>query len=141
MRRVIETVTSPQSATSQMLLASAFIALVMAAVGTYGVMAYVVARRTHEIGVRVALGATRGMVVRLVMRGALRMAAIGVAIGLLGAVLLGRSMQAILVDTNSADPTILAASALVLGAIGLIAGWLPALRATRVDPVKALRAE
>jgi putative ABC transport system permease protein len=141
MRRVIETVTSPQSATSQMLLASAFIALVMAAVGTYGVMAYVVARRTHEIGVRVALGATRGMVVRLVMRGALRMAAIGVAIGLLGAVLLGRSMRAILVDTNSADPTILAASALVLGAIGLIAGWLPALRATRVDPVKALRAE
>ena len=141
MTRVIETVTSPQSATAQMLLASAFIALVMAAVGTYGVMAYVVARRTHEIGVRVALGATTGMVVRLVMRGALRMAALGVAIGLVGAILLGRSMQAILVDTNSADPAILAVSALLLGTIGLVAGWLPALRATRVDPVKALRTE
>ena len=141
MTRVIETVTSPQSATAQMLLASAFIALVMAAVGTYGVMAYVVARRTHEIGVRVALGATSGMVVRLVMRGALRMAALGVAIGLVGAALLGRSMQAILVDTNSADPKILGVSALLLGTIGLIAGWLPAVRATRVDPVKALRAE
>ena len=141
MTRVIETVTSPQAATAQMLLASAFIALVMAAVGTYGVMAYAVARRTHEIGVRVALGATAGMVVRLVMRGALRMAAIGVAIGLVGAVLLGHSMQAILVDTDSADPVILGASALLLGAIGLIAGWLPALRATRVDPVRALRTE
>ena len=141
MTRVIETVTSPQSATSQMLLASAFIALMMAAVGTYGVMAYVVARRTHEIGVRVALGATTGMVVRLVMRGALRMALLGVTIGLVGAVLLGRSMQAILVDTNAADPTILGVSALLLGTIGLLAGWLPALRATRVDPVKALRTE
>jgi putative ABC transport system permease protein len=141
MTRVIETVASPQSATAQMLLASAFIALIMAAVGTYGVMAYAVARRTHEIGVRVALGATTGMVVRLVMRGALRMAAVGVAIGLVGAVLLGRSMQAILVDTNSADPAILGAAALLLGAIGLIAGWLPALRATRVDPVRALRTE
>jgi putative ABC transport system permease protein len=141
MTRVIETVTSPQSATAQMLLASAFIALIMAAVGTYGVMAYTVARRTHEIGVRVALGATTGMVVRLVMRGGLRMAAMGVAIGLLGAVLLGHSMQAILVDTNSADPAILAASALLLGTVGLIAGWLPALRATRVDPLTALRSE
>ena len=141
MTRVIETVTSPQSATAQMLLASAFIALVMAAVGTYGVMAYVVARRTHEIGVRVALGATTGMVVRLVMRGALRMAVLGVAIGLVGAVLLGRSMQAILVDTNSADPTILGVAAVLLGTIGLLAGWLPALRATRIDPVRALRTE
>ena len=141
MTRVIETVTSPQSATAQMLLASAFIALIMAAVGTYGVMAYTVARRTHELGIRVALGATTGMVVWLVIRGALRMAALGVAIGLVGALVLGRSMQAILVDTNSADPVILAASALLLWAIGLIAGGLPALRAARVDPVRALRTE
>jgi putative ABC transport system permease protein len=141
MTRVIETVTSPQSATAQMLLASAFIALVMAAVGTYGVMAYAVTRRTHEIGVRVALGATTGMVVRLVLSDALRMAAIGVTTGLVGAVLLGRSMQTILVDTDSADPTILAASALLLGVIGLVAGWLPSLRAARVDPVMALRSE
>jgi ABC-type antimicrobial peptide transport system permease subunit len=124
-----------------MLLASAFIALVMAAVGTYGVMAYTVTRRMHEIGVRVALGATTGMVVRLVVSGALRMAAIGVTIGLGGAVLLGRSMRTILVDTDSADPRILAGSALLLGVIGLVAGWLPSLRAARVDPVMALRSE
>jgi putative ABC transport system permease protein len=141
MRRVVETVTSPQSATAQVLLASAFIALLMAAVGTYGVMAYAVARRTQEIGVRVALGATTGMVVRLVMGGAARLAALGVALGLLGAVALGRSMRAILVDTNPADPAILAAAAALLGAIALVAGWLPARRASRVNPVTALRAE
>jgi putative ABC transport system permease protein len=141
MTRVIETVTSPQSATAQMLLASAFIALVMAAVGTYGVMAYTITRRTHEIGIRVTLGATAGAVVRLVLSGALRMAAIGVTTGLVGAVLLGRSMRAILVDTDATDPTILAASALLLGMIGLVAGWLPSLRAARVDPIVALRSE
>jgi ABC-type antimicrobial peptide transport system permease subunit len=141
MKRVVETVTSPQSATSQMLLASAFIALVMAAVGTYGVMAYTVARRTQEIGVRVALGATAGMVVRLVMGRAAWLAGIGVAIGLLGAIGLGRSMQAILFDTNPADPGILVGAGVLLGGIALMASWVPARRATRVNPVAALRGE
>jgi putative ABC transport system permease protein len=141
MARVIETVTSPQSATAQMLMASAFIALVMAAVGTYGMMAYVVARRTREIGVRVALGATTHGIVRHVMGGAARLAAAGVVLGLAGAVGLGWSMQAILVDTDPTDPVILTIAATLLGAIALVAGWLPARRASRVDPVKALRAE
>ena len=141
MRRVVEMVTSPQSATAQMLLASALIALAMAAVGTYGVMAYVVARRTNEIGVRVALGATTGMVLRLVMGGALRLAAMGVAFGLVGAALLGRSMRAILVDTNPADPIILGGAAALLALVGLLASWLPSLRASRVDPAIALRAD
>jgi putative ABC transport system permease protein len=141
MARVIETVTSPQSATAQVLLASAFIALVMAVVGTYGVMAYTVARRTREIGVRVALGATTGTVVRDVLGGAARLSAIGVLLGLSGALALGRSMQAILVDTDPADPRILVGAAMLLGTMALVAGWLPAHRASRVDPVKALRAE
>ena len=141
MRRVVEMATSPQSATAQMLLAAAFIALMMAAVGTYGVMAYVVARRTQEIGVRVALGATTGMVLRLVMGGALRLATMGVAIGLVGAALLGRAMQAVLVDTNPADPMILTGAAALLVSVGLLAGWLPARRAARVDPAIALRAD
>ncbi len=141
MERVIETVASPQSATAQMLVASAFIALVMAAVGTYGVMAYTVSRRTREIGLRVALGATSGTVVRHVMGGTARLAAIGVALGLAGAVALGRSMQAILVDTDPTDPAILAGAAALLGAVALVAGWMPARRASRVDPVRALRAE
>jgi ABC-type antimicrobial peptide transport system permease subunit len=141
MARVIETVASPQSATAQMLLASAFIALVMAAVGTYGVMAYTVSRRTREIGLRVALGATTGTVVRHVMGGAARLAAIGVVLGLAGAVALGQSMQAILVDTDPNDPAILVGAAALLGGVALVAGWVPARRASRVDPVRALRAE
>jgi putative ABC transport system permease protein len=141
MARVIETVSSPQSATAQMLVASAVIALVMAAVGTYGVMAYAVARRRREIGVRVALGATTGRVLRQVMGGTARLAAIGVALGLLGAVALGRSMQAILVDTNPADPAILGGAAVMLAAVALAAGWVPARRASRVDPLTALRSE
>ncbi|HET9267900.1 MAG TPA: ABC transporter permease, partial [Vicinamibacterales bacterium] len=134
MARVIETVTSPQSATAQMLVASAFIALVMAAVGTYGVMAYAVSRRTREIGLRVALGATMGTVVRQVMGGGARLALIGVGLGLLGAVALGWSMQAILVETNPTDPAILAGAAALLAAVALVACWVPARRASQVDP-------
>ena len=141
MRRVVDVVTSPQAGTAQVLLASALIALIMAAVGTYGVMAYAVARRTQEIGVRVAIGATAGMIVRLVLGGAARLAAMGVAIGVVGAFALGRSMQAILVDTNPTDPAILGGAAALLGGIGLLAGWLPAHKATRVNPIAALRAE
>jgi ABC-type antimicrobial peptide transport system permease subunit len=141
MRRVIETVTSPQSATAQVLFVSALIALIMAAVGTYGVMAYSVARRTREIGVRVALGATASEIVRHVMGGAARLAAVGIVLGLAGAVALGRSMQAILVDTDPTDPFIFTSVAVLLGAIALVAGWVPARRASRIDPLMALRAE
>ena len=141
MERVIETVTSPQSATAQMLLASAFIALVMAAVGTYGVMAYTVMRRRREMGLRVALGATTSTVVRHVMGGAARLAATGVALGVLGAIALGRSMQAILVDTNPTDLPILGGAAAMLAAVALVAAWVPARRASQVDPLTALRSE
>lgn len=90
---------------------------------------------------RVALGATAGMIVRLVLGGAARLAAMGVIIGVVGAFALGRSMQAILVDTSATDPAILIGAAALLGGIGLLAGWLPAHRATRVNPIAALRAE
>ena len=141
MTRAIAVVTSPQSATAQMLLTSALIALLMAAIGTYGVMAYNMGRRTREIGVRLALGSTTGGVVRHVMSGAARQAAIGVVLGIAGAVGLGRSMRAILVDTNPADPGVLTGTAVLLGTIALVAAWLPAYRASRVDPLTALRAE
>jgi ABC-type antimicrobial peptide transport system permease subunit len=124
-----------------MLLVSAVIALIMAAVGTYGVMAYSVARRTREIGVRVALGSTTAAIMRHVMGGAARVGAVGVVLGLAGAVALGRSMQAILVDTDPTDPVVFAGVALLLGAIVLVAAWVPARRASRVDPLTALRAE
>ena len=141
MERVVEAATSPQSATAQMLLASAIIALILAAVGTYGVMSYVVARRTHEMGLRVALGAARSDVLRLVVGGAARLAAIGVATGVLGALALGRGMQAILFDTSPSDPRVLAGAAVLLSAVTLLAGYLPARRAAATDPMLALRSD
>jgi len=121
--------------------ATAMIALVMAAVGTYGVTSYLVARRTHELGVRVAVGATPGDVVRLVVRGSARLALAGVALGLLGALALGRGMQAILFDTSASDPVVLGGTAVLLGVVALLAGYFPARRASMVAPVAALQSD
>ncbi len=141
MARVVASVTSPQSATAQMLMASALIALVMATVGTYGVMSYVVGRRAHEMGIRVALGATRTDVTRLVVGSVSRLALIGVVLGVLGALGLGRGMQAILYDTSPSDPLVLGGAALLLGAIALAAGYFPARRAATANPLVALRTD
>ena len=141
MERVVETVTSPQAATSQMLLVSAIIALILAAVGTYGVMSYTVARRTHEIGLRMALGADRRAVIGLVVGGAARLAALGIAIGALGALGLGQGMRAILFDTSPSDLGVLVSAAVLLGGIALVAGYLPARRAAGTDPMTAIRTD
>ena len=141
MPRVILSTLSPQSATAQTLAASAVIALIMACVGIYGVMSYSVSQRTQEIGVRVALGATAGGVQRLVLGGALKLAGIGIALGLAGALAMGRGLQAILVGTKATDPVALTGVALALVAAAVVASYVPARRATRVDPMTALRAE
>ena len=141
MPRVIAAALSPQSATAQTLAASALVALIMACVGIYGVMSYTVSQRTQEIGVRVALGATAAGVQRLVLLDALKLAGIGVAIGLLGTVAMGSALQAILVGSKATDPVVLAAMALVIAAVTVVASYAPARRATRVDPMTALRAE
>jgi ABC-type antimicrobial peptide transport system permease subunit len=132
---------SPQRATAMTLAGSAIIALILAVVGTFGVLAYTVAQRTREIGVRMALGASAGAVERLVLRTAAVLAVWGIALGLVGAVAMGRGMRAILYDTSTADPLVLAGTAVALGAAALCAGWLPARRAARVDPIEALRRE
>jgi putative ABC transport system permease protein len=121
--------------------AFAFIALLLAAVGIYGVMAFAVAQRTHEIGVRMALGARRHEVVTLIVRGGMRLALIGIAIGLAGAYGLGRLMHTTLYGIQSADLGSLFAVAALLLTVALIACWLPARRSARVDPMQALRRE
>lgn len=141
MERVVATVTSPQSATANMLLASAIIALVMASVGTYGVMSYVVGRRAHEMGVRVALGATRREVIGLIVGNVARLALVGVGLGVLGALALGRGMQAILFDTSASDPVVLGGAAGLLLVVSLVAGYFPARRAASVSPLTALRSD
>ena len=117
------------------------LALLVAAVGLYSVMSYGAAQRTHEMGVRMALGARPGDVRRLVLRSGLALAALGVALGLLGAVAGGRWAEPLLFETSPRDPLVLGGVALALLAVALVASLVPAWRASRVAPSVALRAE
>ena len=115
------------------------LALALAVIGIYGVMAYMVTQRTHEIGVRMALGATRQDVLRLTVRQTAKLTAIGVSIGLALAVLLARLIEAALFGLSSTDPTMVAGLAIVLSLAALAAGYVPARRAASLDPSQALR--
>lgn len=127
----------------QTILLSCFagIALLLTAVGLYGVMAYSVAQRTREIGIRMALGATEQEVRKMVLSAGAKMAGIGLAIGIVGALVLTRFMQSMLYEMKSHDPVTFVGVCVVLGAVALLASYIPARRATKVDPVVALRYE
>ena len=133
-------VSAPMYRTSLLAL-FALIALVLASTGIYGVMSYSVAQRTHEIGVRMAVGAGRGDVLKLVVRQGMTLVAIGLAIGLLGAFALTRVMSSLLFGITPKDPTTFIAVAIALPLVALFACYLPARRATMVDPLIALRYE
>jgi ABC-type antimicrobial peptide transport system permease subunit len=113
--------------------------LLLAGIGLYGVMAYRVARRTREIGIRMALGAKRGSVLTLVLRESLWLVSIGLSLGLGTAVWATRVISSMLYGISASDPVTLLSVSLMMTAVALLASYLPALRATRVDPVIALR--
>jgi ABC-type antimicrobial peptide transport system permease subunit len=117
------------------------VALLLACIGLYGILSYAVARRTNEIGIRMALGATRGDVVWLVLREALALVAVGVVVGLLAAFAGARTVTSLLYGLQATDPVTIGAATLLLVAVAALAGCLPARRATRVDPLVALRDE
>ncbi|HWN38031.1 MAG TPA: ABC transporter permease [Gammaproteobacteria bacterium] len=133
--------TLPQRIAATLLGGCAALALLLAAVGLYGVVAYAVSQRTREIGIRMALGAGRRAVVRMVLEGSMKVVALGLAIGLILALGAGRAAEAFLGDVSFADPIALVAGPLVMSACALVASWLPARRAARIDPMKALREE
>lgn len=117
----------------------AALALLLAAVGIYGVMAHGVGRRRHELGVRIALGAGRGRVLNMVLRSGLVLTALGVAVGLVGAAAMARLLASVVYGVGVFDPLTFTVAPLVLVAVALLATWLPARRATRVDPMTAFR--
>lgn len=117
------------------------VALLLAAIGIYGVLSFMAAQRTNEIGIRMALGAQRSSVVGLVVGQGMLLSLLGVALGLLAAFWLTRILSTLLYNVSPTDPVIFGGGALILGAVALVAAYLPARRASRVDPVTALRYE
>src|SRR5213078_624112 len=130
---------SPQRLTSEMMAAFAIVALVLAAIGIHSVMSYTVAQRTHEIGVRTALGAQSSDILRGVLGGAMRFVVIGIAIGAAGAVLMTHTLAHLLTQLSPNDPVAFGAAVAVLASAAFAGSYLPARRATRVDPAIALR--
>src|SRR5206468_1934342 len=136
---LIDDSVAPRRLNLLLLAAFAGIALVLTAEGLYGVMAYIVTQRTHEIGIRVALGASRENVLGLIFRQAGVLLAAGIALGLAGALALTRFLATLLFGVSPADPVVYLTVAALLAAVGCLAVAVPSLRASRVDPLDALR--
>ena len=139
-RLIAETTTEPRF---YLILLSIFaaIALILSAVGVYGVMSYAVSQRRHEIGVRMALGARAADVVKLVVGQGLALALVGVAFGLAGSFALTRTLKNMLSTVDATDPTVFSGIALMIIVVALLASLIPARRAVKVNPVVALRQE
>jgi putative ABC transport system permease protein len=138
MEDIVSTAVARQRFSTMLLGIFATLALVLAAVGIYGVMSYSVAQRTREIGIRLALGAQRNDVLKMTMGQGLKLVVIGVAIGLVSAFGLTRVMASLLFGVSATDPITFVAISLVLMSVALVASFIPALRATKVDPMVAL---
>ena len=141
MSDVVSTALATPRLTSFLLATFAAIALALAAVGIYGVLAYLVSQRTHEIGIRLAIGANRTQVLGLILKQGMTLALGGIVIGVLAAFALTRLMQSLLYQVTASDPMTYVVVPLALLVVTLIASYLPALRATRVSPTTALRVQ
>jgi len=141
MEQRLANITTSRRLNTVLLGSFAAVAMLLAAVGIYGVMSYAVTQRRREIGVRMALGAQKSDVLGLVVGGGLRLTLAGVVIGLIGASALTRYLSSLLFEVKPTDPLTFAVIPLVLGAVALFACWLPARRAAKTEPMAALRCE
>ena len=141
MEQNIATDFAPQRLVLILLASFAVLAVVLASLGLYGVMALGVAQRTRELGIRLALGAQRANVLRLVLGQSARLVGVGLALGLVAALGAGRLLAGIVYGVSAVDPGVLGLVALGLGGVGMLASYLPARRATKIDPLTALREE
>jgi putative ABC transport system permease protein len=141
MEQVVYERRSPKELMTWMLSVFALVALMMAAVGTYAVMAYTVAQRTHEIGVRMALGALPTNILKLVLRRGLSLVSLGVGLGVAGAFALTRALEGLLYKVTPTDPLTFIGVSSLLAFVALLACYIPARRAMKVDPMIALRSE
>jgi putative ABC transport system permease protein len=141
MAGVISASMAAQQFNMLLMIIFAVAALILSAVGIFGVISYSVTRRSHEIGIRMALGARRWQVLSLVIRQGMILAATGAAIGLVAALGLTRLLSSLLFGVTASDPMVFVATAMLLLGIGCLACYIPARRATRVDPMVTLRYE
>ena len=141
MTDVVSTALATPRLTGFLLGAFAAIALALAAVGIYGVLAYLVSQRTHEIGIRLAIGANRSQVLVMVLRQGMTLAVAGIVVGMVAAFALTRLMQSLLYQITATDPVTYVVVPIALLVVTLVASYLPAFRATRVSPTMALRVQ
>jgi predicted permease len=141
MQQIIGSATASQSLSASLVLAFALLSLILAAVGLYGVLSYLVTQRVSEIGIRMALGAQRGEILRLILLDGMRPVLFGLVLGLLGGAVAGTLIKSILYGTRPLDPIVFAGMIGSLLVTAAVAGALPALRACRIEPVRALRTE
>jgi putative ABC transport system permease protein len=141
MDQVLQTVTARPRFLTFLLVLFAGVAVLLAAIGIYGIMSYTVPQGRREIGIRAALGAQRRDLLRMVLRKGLKLTLIGIALGLIGAFGLTRLMSNLLFGVSATDPMTFAGVTLLLVIVALVASYLPARRATKIDPLVALRYE
>lgn len=138
---IVDKAASPKRLMTQLLGAFSILALALATIGIYGVLSYTVSQRQQEMGIRLAIGSPSSRIVQMILSEGMRLALLGILIGLLASLAVGRILGALLYEISPADPATFAINAALLTAVALVACWIPALRASRIDPMIALRSE